>query len=62
MIDNKNGLDKTKQQLNSFDKGKYLFIVEKDAVNRTSYDSSYLFIPDDLKLLIKDTGYELYEN
>lgn len=61
-IDTKDGIDKTKEKVRNLTAGRYFLIVEKDYINRAEYPNSDLFIPSESKLIIKQTGYELYEN
>ncbi|MBN1632965.1 MAG: glycosyltransferase family 39 protein [Ignavibacteria bacterium] len=56
----KNGADYVKQSLDSLESGKHSIIVEREEINRTDYDSTYSFMPDKFKLIMKRPGYELY--
>lgn len=62
LVDTKDGLKETFDYLNSLGKENYFIIVEKDNINRGEYQNSDLFIPYDYKLVLKQEGYELYEN
>ncbi len=62
LIDTKDDIDKTKEYLATLDKNNYFVIVEKDNINRAEYPESGLFIPGNYNLLLKQEGYELYEN
>lgn len=61
-IDTKDGFDKVKDALDALPRGEYNIIVEKDNINRSGYPDSKNFIPDDIKLIKKTVGYELYQN
>lgn len=56
----KSGTEFVKQSLDSLEPGKYSIIVEREEINRTDYDSTYSFMPDKFKLIMKRPGYELY--
>lgn len=56
----KSGTEFVKQTLDSLESGKYSIIVEREEINRTDYDSTFSFIPDKFKLIMKRPGYELY--
>jgi len=56
----RNGTEFVKKSLDSLETGKYSIIVERDEINRTDYDSTYYFIPEKFKLVMKKPGYELY--
>lgn len=61
-IDTKDGFDKVKTVLDALPDGEYNIIVEKDNINRSSYPDSKNFIPEDIRLVKKTVGYELYQN
>ena len=46
-------------QLNNHDS--CTVIIERDNINRDEYINPDLFIPDDLKLVQKINGYEIYQ-
>lgn len=56
----KSGTDYVKKSLDSLEAGKYSIIVEREEINRTDYDSTFSFMPDKFKLVMKKPGYELY--
>lgn len=62
LIDTKDDVEKTKKLLGELKKNDCFIIVEKDNINRGNYINSRLFVPDDFKLVMKQEGYELYEN
>ncbi|MDQ3020699.1 MAG: glycosyltransferase family 39 protein [Bacteroidota bacterium] len=62
MLDTKDGLETTRNKLSGLDTNNYFIMVEKDNINRANYPASESFIPDDFKLILKNEGYELYEN
>jgi len=61
-LDTKVGLEKIYESLNNLPKLQYNIIVERDNINRAEYPASNLFIPSDYKLILKDKGYEFYQN
>jgi 4-amino-4-deoxy-L-arabinose transferase-like glycosyltransferase len=61
-IDTKDGFDIVKSTLDALPYGEYNIIVEKDNINRSGYPDSENFIPEDIKLVKKTVGYELYQN
>jgi Dolichyl-phosphate-mannose-protein mannosyltransferase len=62
MLDTKDGTERTKQRLSGLKPDDYFIIVERDDINRSNYPDSDLFIPANFKLILKQQGYELYEN
>ncbi|MEP7146223.1 MAG: glycosyltransferase family 39 protein, partial [bacterium] len=60
--DTKEGYEVIKDKLSNPVNKNFFIIVEKDQISRSVYDSSELFIPAESRLILKDTGYELYEN
>lgn len=56
----KSGTEFVKRTLDSLETGKYSILVEREEINRTDYDSTFSFIPDKFKLIMKKPGYELY--
>ncbi|MBK8551813.1 MAG: hypothetical protein IPL53_12410 [Ignavibacteria bacterium] len=62
LIDVNDKSGEVKEYLESLPRNNYYFIVEKDYINRAVYESSVSFIPEDSKIIKKETGYELYEN
>jgi len=62
LLDTKYGNEAIKTKLRYSAKEKCAVIVERDNINRSVYEDSRLFIPDEFKLIYKTYGYELYFN
>ena len=60
LLDTKNGIEQIKNRIINLKKGEYSIIVEGDNINRSNYIESKYFIPDNIKLIKKTSGYELY--
>lgn len=56
----KDGIDKVRAELDKLNPDDVNIIIEKDGINRTDYDSTYLFMPYKFKFIKKTSGYELY--
>jgi hypothetical protein len=60
-MDSENNFENVKSRLNNFTDKDSFIIVEKDGINRAPDFSSDFFIPYYYKMILKKTGYELYE-
>jgi len=61
-FDSKEPLEIIKDNIIKLKKNKFIILVEKDGIQRAIYPETNLFMPKDLTLIKKSTGYELYEN
>ncbi|MCX6164569.1 MAG: glycosyltransferase family 39 protein [Ignavibacteriae bacterium] len=61
LLDIKNGINDIKNKLNSVPVNEYNIIVEKGNINRSEYQNSKFFIPQNFRLIYQTKGYELYQ-
>jgi len=61
-FDSKEQLELIKNNLIKLKKNKFMIVVEKDGIQRATYPETNLFMPQEIILVMKSTGYELYEN
>ncbi len=62
LIDLNSGIEDVRVKLDSFERNKYIIILDRDGINPGEEFNSRLFIPDHFKLVQKLHGYELYLN
>jgi hypothetical protein len=62
LIDLNDGLDKTKNEIQNLEDGKYIILLERDNINAGETFDANLFIPGGITLVKKTHGYEMYIN
>jgi 4-amino-4-deoxy-L-arabinose transferase-like glycosyltransferase len=61
LLDTKNGFNEIINKLNRLPENEFNIIVEKGNINRSEYQDSKNFIPQNFKLIYHTKGYELYQ-